>query len=149
MKPQNDRRKANPTPEEVADAIVAGINAERRKRNLKPLREESKLTRAARGHSEAMVRNDFFNHTDKQGRGPAERVSALGYRWRAVAENIAMNAGYGDPAKQAVEGWLKSPGHRANLLSPEFTETGVGVAFRPGGPGGGRWYFTQVFGRPM
>jgi uncharacterized protein YkwD len=148
MKRQNEtpKRPASPTPDQVAAAIVEAINNERRKRNLKPLREDPRLTQSARSHSEAMAKQGFFDHTDKQGRGPAERVTATGYRWRMVAENIAMNNGYKDPARSAVEGWMKSSGHRTNLLTPEFTDTGVGVARVPG-RNGDKWYFTQVFGK--
>ena len=61
--------------------------------------------------------------------------------WSAIAENIAYNAGYDDPAAFAVERWLLSTKHRENILRDEFTHSGIGVARAADG----RVYFTQVF----
>jgi uncharacterized protein YkwD len=147
------RRPAEITPETVAAKIVEGINAARKKKGLSPLKVEARLARAAQQHSDAMAKEDFFDHRDKRGRGPADRVDATGYQWRGVAENIALNSGYADPAPQAVEGWLRSTGHYKNLMNPDYTETGVGVARITRTDARTRrtmerWYFTQVFARP-
>jgi uncharacterized protein YkwD len=128
-------------------AILDGINAERKKEGLPPLRPVASLMRAARKHTERMVRQNFFDHEDPDGKNVAERVTAEGYRWSTVGENIAMNGGYRDATtagRVAVTGWMKSPGHRRNILNAAFTETGVGVVQK-----GDSYHYTQVFGRPQ
>lgn len=118
------------------------INAERRARGESSLVWDAELTRMARLHSENMARQNFFDHTDPQGQNMTMRASAGGVcGWRAIAENIAYNSGYDDPAAFAVERWMTSTKHRANLLREGFTHSGVGVARAADG----RVFFTQVF----
>jgi uncharacterized protein YkwD len=78
-----------------------------------------------------------FSHKDFD-----KRISAIGkeIRYRGAAENVAYNKGYSDPAQQAVQGWLKSPGHFANIKG-NFNVTGIGVARNSKG----EIYFTQIF----
>jgi uncharacterized protein YkwD len=61
----------------------------------------------------------------------------------SLAENLHRSFGYNDPAAVAVDGWLKSPGHRRNLLNPNFRLTGIGVARARDGT----WYAAQIFAR--
>jgi uncharacterized protein YkwD len=117
-------------------------NAERRARGESSLVWDAELTRMARLHSENMARQNFFDHTNPQGENMTMRARACGVcGWSAIAENIAYNSGYDDPAAFAVERWLASPKHRANMLRDGFTHSGVGVARAADG----RVYFTQVF----
>jgi uncharacterized protein YkwD len=118
------------------------INAERRARGESSLVWDAELTRMARLHSESMARQNFFDHIDPQGQNMTMRARACGVcGWSAIAENIAYNSGYDDPASFAVERWVASPKHRANLLRQGFTHSGVGVARAADG----RVFFTQVF----
>ncbi|HEY1404267.1 MAG TPA: CAP domain-containing protein [Pyrinomonadaceae bacterium] len=118
------------------------INAERRARGESTLAWDADLTRMARLHSENMARQNFFDHIDPQGQNMTMRARACGVcGWSAIAENIAYNSGYDDPAGFAVERWLTSSKHRANLLREGFTHSGVGVARAADG----RVFFTQVF----
>jgi uncharacterized protein YkwD len=118
------------------------INAERRERGESVLVWDAELTRMARLHSENMARLNFFDHIDPQGQNMTMRARACGVcGWSAMAENIAYNSGYDDPAAFAVERWMTSPKHRANLLRQGFTHSGVGVARAADG----RIFFTQVF----
>lgn len=94
------------------------------------------LATAARLHSEDMAQNDFFSHTGSDGSSVGQRVTRQGYAWGTVGENISTR---GTP-QEVVDGWLRSPGHCENIMSPDFTEMGAGVA-------GGKW--TQVFARPL
>ncbi|GAB4453188.1 MAG: hypothetical protein OHK0029_05480 [Armatimonadaceae bacterium] len=135
--------KTDARTEELVQEVHDRINQERKKQNRPPLTLNDRLNAAARKHSERMAKEQFFDHTDKRGDGPAERVNQERYQWVRVGENIAMNSGYKNPAEQAVAGWMKSPGHRRNILDGEFTETGIGIAYR-----GKAIYFTQVFARP-
>jgi uncharacterized protein YkwD len=61
--------------------------------------------------------------------------------WSAIGENIAFMKGFDNPVRTAVEKWLLSPGHKRNLLNPDWTETAIGLAVSPDG----KYYFTQVF----
>jgi uncharacterized protein YkwD len=118
------------------------INAERRSRGESVLVWDAELTRMARLHSENMARQNFFDHVDPQGQNMTMRARAGGVcGWRAIAENIAYNSGYDDPAAFAVERWMTSSKHRANLLRQGFTHSGVGAARAADG----RVFFTQVF----
>ena len=118
------------------------INVERRARGEAELVWDAELTRMARLHSERMAEQDFFNHTDPDGRDTVARAHDFGISgWHALAENIAYNAGDSDPAGFAVEHWLRSPKHRDNILRDGFTHSGLGVATAADG----RVFFTQVF----
>ncbi len=105
-----------------------------------PLTWNCQLADAARVHSQDMSGNNFFSHTGSDGLKVSDRVTATGYSWRAVGENIA--AGYSDES-QTVTALLGSPGHCANIMNPDFREFGSAVAFtdRVVYPS----YWTQVF----
>jgi len=108
-----------------------------------PVRWNGLLARASLLHSEDMARNNYFSHSGRDGSSPAQRVERVGYRYRATGENIA--AGQPNP-EDAVAGWIKSPGHCANLMNPAFTEMGAGVAIDRASEMGVYW--TQAFGAP-
>jgi len=117
------------------------INAERANYNLPPLAWDGQLCRVARGHSENMGRRNFFDHEAPDGSSLLDRVSASGVVWRSLGENIAYNQGQVDPVRVAVEQWLQSPKHRANIMRAKYTHTAVGVARTADG----RVYLTQIF----
>ncbi len=106
-----------------------------------PLAWNERLAAAAPAHSRDMAEHDYFDHVDPAGGAVAERASQQGYRWRFVGENIA--AGQGSP-EQVVAGWLASPGHCANIMSPDFDEMGAAYAVNP--KAAMDIYWTQVFG---
>jgi len=122
-------------------------NDERQKQNLPLFKLNSKLCQAAQIHSQHMAEGDFFAHRSKDKSTPADRVSAVGYHWSQVAENIA--AGSRTP-EEVVTGWLNSRGHRANILNPKLQEIGIGVCYLAHDPGKVtyHYYWTQVFGTP-
>ncbi|MGW3560411.1 sigma-70 family RNA polymerase sigma factor [Streptomyces sp. NPDC000963] len=122
----------------VEEQVIALVNAERAKEGCGPVTGNSLLARAAQGHSDDMAARDFFDHTNPDGAGPGERVTATGYGWSTYGENIAMGQ---RTAEQVMESWMNSPGHRANILNCSFKELGVGLHTGDGGP-----YWTQVFG---
>jgi len=135
-------RMTSIAPTSMEQRAFALINAQRQARGEAPLVWDAELTRVARLHSDNMAQQNFFDHTDPQGRNAAMRARATGVRdWSALAENIAYNSGYDDPAAFAVERWLLSAKHRANILRDEFTHSGIGVARAADG----RVFFTQVF----
>jgi len=108
-----------------------------------PLRWNPALANAALAHSQDMASRDFFAHTAPGGGSLAERVAKQGYGWSRIGENIAAGAG---SVSQAMQGWLASPGHCANLMNPEFTELGAAYALNPRSTHS--LYWTQVFGLP-
>ena len=123
---------------------TALINAERAARGIAALHHDDLLRIVARAHSEDMVARSFFSHVNPDGDDPFDRMRAVGISFQRAGENIAWNRGYADPAMVAVNGWMNSDGHRANILDDRFTATGMGVAEGDDG----RWYFTQVFTLP-
>jgi uncharacterized protein YkwD len=135
-------------PENVPDfvrQVVDLTNQFRAKNGLAPLTLNSKLNAAAQVHSKNMAVQDFFGHQGMDGSSEGDRVSQEGYNWRNLAENIA--AGRKTP-KQVVEGWIKSPGHRLNILNPKVKDIGVGYFFLANDTGKTNYndYWTQVFG---
>ncbi|MFJ8794442.1 CAP domain-containing protein [Streptomyces sp. NPDC102462] len=130
------------TPEDLARTradVVELTNRERGRARLAPLAVDGWLTAAAQAHSADMVARDFYSHTSPEGTQPWDRAAAAGSRRRTIGENIACGQ---RSAAEVVEGWMNSPGHRANILKPDFTHIGVGFV------GGGRTgtYWTQLFG---
>jgi uncharacterized protein YkwD len=118
------------------------VNRERAARGAGRLVWDDGLASMARQHSENMARQNFFSHTDRTGRDTAARAAECGVcGWSALAENIAYNQGYDDPAAFAVERWMTSAKHRENILRAGFTHAGLGVAKSADGT----VYFTQVF----
>ncbi|MEV0318239.1 CAP domain-containing protein [Streptomyces sp. NPDC050658] len=119
--------------------VLRLTNAERSAARLRPLSPDPLLTVAAQGHSADMVARAFYSHTSPDGGEPWHRASAAGSAHRAIGENIAC--GQRSP-QEVVDGWMNSPGHRANILKPSFTHLGVGFA----GGGSAGTYWTQLFG---
>ncbi len=131
-------------------AIVEMTNAFRQKNGLGAVTPEPKLANAARAFARYMARTGTFAH-EADGRRPAERVETAGYRICYVAENLALNqssAGFEtrDLARRMVEGWINSPGHRKNMLSPHANDIGVAIAQGP--ERDPKFIAVQIFGRP-
>ena len=120
--------------------ILKLINAEREKARLQPLTIDPKLNRAARSHSLNMAKQNTLSH-DLDGKGPAERMKDAGYQLRTYGENCGV--GSRTPI-QAVQMWMNSPPHKENILTAEFSESGIGIATGKGG----QKYYTQVFAIP-
>lgn len=117
-------------------------NTARLQNGLAPLRWAPELCRMARIHSENMVRLGFFAHETPDGLHLKDRAHLAGIpHFRVLGENIAYNQGYDDPGAFAVERWLISPGHRANILNSEFEQAAIGSFVAPDGT----VYLTQEF----
>lgn len=144
---------AVPLPTQAQEAeVLALVNAERELNGCPRLTVNERLERAAQRQADAMANDNFFAHIGPDGVKPSERVTDSGYRWMMTAENIA--AGYANP-ETVVRGWMSSPGHRSNILNCALTETGIAMTFQENDeafPGVGyayRYYWVQVFGKPM
>ena len=133
--------RATPTPITAQEAeTVRLINLERQKHGLGALAVNPTLTRIAREYSALMGRENFFSHYDKNGHDIGDRAKANDVRYRMLGENLFKSINAPAPVTLAVEGWMKSEGHRANILTPQYTQTGVGI-WRSGAT----YYFTQIF----
>ena len=118
------------------------LNAKRAEIGLSTLEWNSEIAELARKHSENMAGSKFFSHTDLDGRTVDERAERVGLvEWKAIGENIAYLRGHKNPALSAVENWMKSTGHRQNVLNETYNQSAVGVAVAADGS----YYFTQVF----
>lgn len=113
-------------------------------RPVAALAYDGRLHQAATAHSQDMAARNYFSHTGADGSSPGQRVSAAGYTWNAVGENIA--AGYGTVAA-VMAGWASSPGHCANIMSPNYTQLGI-ACVSGGGSSTFRNYWTMNLARP-
>jgi uncharacterized protein YkwD len=118
------------------------VNAERIRHGESPLVWDEDLCRLAREHSSNMAEKRFFDHVTPDGRDMVARARSQGIRgWHALAENIALNQGFDDPAGLAVERWMQSTKHRTNILYAAFNRSAIGIARAADGT----IYLTQDF----
>lgn len=116
------------------------INNIRKKHGLCPLKNWTQLANCAREHSQNMASGKTsFGHNGFEERAKAMQKQA---NLSSFAENVAYSYNYADPVKVAVDGWMKSPGHRENILG-DFEESGIGVAISSDG----KFYATQLFAK--
>jgi len=114
--------KAEPAPELEARMLDL-VNAERAKQGLKPLRADPELTQVARAHSRDMFERAYFSHVTPEGRELSHRMRQAKLGYLAAGENLAL----APTLAGAHQGLMNSPGHRANILRPQFGRAGIGV----------------------
>lgn len=114
------------------------VNAERTKRGLSPLTLDAKLCNVATKKAEDMATKNYFDHTSPTYGSPFDMMRQFGVSYQAAGENIAK--GQTTP-QEVMNSWMNSSGHRANILSSNFTKLGVGVAK----DSNGRLYWSQMF----
>lgn len=125
--------------------IVQLTNVERKKVGAKELTVNSKLAQAAQQKGQDMLANQYFAHISPSGVTPWFWMKKVGYSYSVAGENLAID--FVD-AENVVTAWLNSPTHKANMLSKEYTETGVAVvtgAFE----GGTSIIVVHMFGLPL
>lgn len=136
---------------DAVQSVLSAVNTARAKAGCAPLRTDPALMAAAKGHAKAMAEQNFFGHAGKDGSRFSSRIRVQGYSFGAAAENIAAGQ---KTAGQVMQSWLKSAGHRRNILNCRMTETGIAVVYQPGDmPLRGsryplRYYWVQVFAAP-
>ncbi len=137
---------------QVAAQVLARVNAARAQPRrcgdqamaaAPPLGLNSRLSAAAQAHADDMARRSYFSHTGRDGSEVGTRATRSGYAWRQIGENIAAGQ---MRAEEAVDGWLKSPGHCVNLMRPQYTE--MGLAYTVNLASENSIYWVQVFGTP-
>lgn len=139
-KPSDSKTTQKPKDEfaDLRDEVVTIVNDERAAAGCGAVTSNGKLVAAATGHSRDMADNGYFDHTSQDGRSFTDRARAQGYQ-SAIGENIA----YGQTSAASVmDAWMKSDGHRANILNCDAKVIGMGVAKN----GDGTLYWTQMFG---
>jgi uncharacterized protein YkwD len=122
--------------------ILELTNEARAKEKLPALKVNATLVKVARAHSANMAKQHKLEH-ELDGKSPADRVEKAGYDYRAMGENIAV----GDKRvkiDRIFKGWMDSKEHREHILSPKFTEIGIGIA---PDDAKGEVYYTQEFGK--
>jgi uncharacterized protein YkwD len=130
----------------VQDQLVQLCNEARIVAGVATLQADQRLQPVAQGHAEAMARDAYLDHVDRQGRGVGERLMAAGFIYRWAGENISAGK---DNIVDVFHWWMTSDGHRANILKPEYTLTGAGYAFVQNDARQFHHYWVQVFASPL
>ena len=131
---------AIPHDPDLIHSVLDAHNAERIRKRLPPLVLNPQLTQAAEEHAADMARRGKMTHRGGDGSSPFDRIEQVHYSFEAAAENVA----YGfDRVEEVMAGWMRSPGHRRNILGP-YTEIGVGRVIAPAGTS----YWCVTFGNP-
>jgi uncharacterized protein YkwD len=116
---------------EVKRSTLCLLNKQRRMHGRRALNANRALARAARRHARDMVRRNYFSHTSPTGASFVDRIMRQDYvdpgeGW-TLGENLAWGSYQLATPKSIVRSWMHSPGHRANILSTDFREIGIGV----------------------
>jgi uncharacterized protein YkwD len=129
-------------PNDIEKRAFEQTNRVRVQNGLPPLTWDADVCLMARIHSESMSRQQYFSHVTPEGLRLRDRAKVVGIlHYSVLGENIAYNQGYDDPGAFAVERWMASEKHRANILSPEFRAMAIGSFVASDGS----VYLTQTF----
>lgn len=137
------------TGEELTQTKVFALtNSARAKEGLPALRYNTRLAAIAEAKAVDMIHKQYFAHASPEGIDVSALAEKYGYAYRYVGENLALGDFTG--SDHVVTGWMNSPGHRANIVSPNYTEIGI-AALRGYWNAEGRevWFAVQEFGDPM
>jgi uncharacterized protein YkwD len=139
--------------ERIEAATLCLVNVQRARHGERALRPNADLNRSAAAHSEDMVARNYFDHTSPAGETVLDRIKASTYlpprAGYILGENIALGTMQLATPAAIVDSWMKSPGHRANILNGDFRDSGLGVVARAprrysqGQPGA---TYTEQFG---
>lgn len=120
---------------QMAQQVIELTNNERRKNGLPPLNADASLSSVAQTKTNDMNAKHYFSHTSPTYGSPFDMMRDFGVTYRSAGENIAMGQ---TTAQQVVTAWMNSEGHRKNILSPNFTNIGVGYTSNGN-------YWSQMF----
>jgi uncharacterized protein YkwD len=129
------------------EQMLDSVNSIRAEKSLTPLKICRPLVKAAQNYAKKMALQDFLDHTGKDGSTPGSRIQKAGYDWvnsrkgSMIAENIAAGQ---NSVLEVMRGWSKSRSHYKNMMTPEFTHVGFGVAINPNSKY--KKYWVQNFG---
>jgi uncharacterized protein YkwD len=99
------------------------VNKERTKRGLQPVKADAEMTTVARAHSKDMFARGYFSHYTPEGKDPFDRMKAANVKFIAAGENLAL----GQTLAICHQGLMNSPGHKANILRPNYGRLGIGI----------------------
>lgn len=116
----------------VRAAVLCLINRERAEHGLSPLTTSRRLEAAAEGHSAELISADYFAHVSPAGETPVDRIRKTGFIpgpsvGYVIGENLAWGTYTLSTPQSIVSAWLASPGHLANILESQYTQTGIGI----------------------
>jgi uncharacterized YkwD family protein/spore coat assembly protein SafA len=134
-----------PNLEDIKNAenqVITLVNIQRTNMGLPKLSTNWQLSRIPRYKSQDMINKNYFSHISPTYGSPFNMMENFGLKFSSAGENIAM--GQQTPAA-VVNSWMNSPGHRANILNPSYTQIGVGLAKNKNGT----CYWTQMFIKPL
>lgn len=120
--------------------VIELVNAERNKAGLRSLKHDKKLSEMAREKARDMVVHRYFSHKSPNYGSPFNMMKKFGISYHCAGENIA--SGYNSP-ETVIQGWMNSPGHRANIMKPLYLHIGVGYFYT--NIGLYNHYWTQEF----
>ncbi|MDT8903694.1 CAP domain-containing protein [Anaeroselena agilis] len=108
---------------------LALLNADRAKNGLSPVRANTRLAALAGDYAQDMINRNYFAHNNPEGQSPFDRMRARGISFGYAGENLAINTS----VAAAEQAFMNSPGHRANILNPHYTQVGIGVRYSRSG----------------
>jgi uncharacterized protein YkwD len=116
----------------VRAATLCLVNQERARNGRVPLTPNPDLEQAAEGHCAELIADDYFAHISPSGETPVQRIEGTGYVpgpsvGYVIGENLAWGTLSLSTPQAIVSAWIASPGHLANILEAQYTETGIGV----------------------
>jgi uncharacterized protein YkwD len=136
--------------EQIRAAVLCLHNRIRQQHNLPLLKDNTKLRKAAVGHSADMVDEGYFDHTTPSGTGFVDRILGAGYAKRndawTLGENLAWGTGDLSTAAGVMDAWMASSGHKANILKRSYREVGIGIRIGVPKDAGVGATFTADFG---
>jgi uncharacterized protein YkwD len=118
--------QASPYDQYIRDDLIKELNKQRRENgNLHPLNIQTNLNNSSDWYADYMANNNWFSHTEPNGRTATQRIADFGYTGTGVVTGENIAAGYWS-VEEVVEAWMNSPGHRANILDSDYCEIGIG-----------------------
>ncbi len=130
---------------QVQSEMLARLNEERINEGFAPLVLSTLLNKAAQNHTNDMLNRSYYAHESPEGLTSHDRIKAVGYVPSFTGENIAKGQ---FSVQEVMDSWMDSPAHRANIMSPNFTQVGFGLSFGAN-QNGFEIIWGQNFGRPM
>ena len=142
---QGDMQPNIPQEPLTKDAIIQLTNDTRIYHRHTPLTENQLLNSIAEERVRDMFRRQYIAHVSPIGEQASDYAQKVGYQYKIIAENIASGNFLNN--QKIIDGWMQSPGHRENMLSPDIKD--IGAAIEKGQfKGGNTWIAVQIFGTP-
>ena len=136
----------SPTSLLTKEGVFEWTNSRRKEGGVPLLVENENLNIAAKAKVQDMFEKQYFAHVSPLGKGAGDLAEKAGYKFISIGENLALGNFEND--EQLVQGWMDSPGHRANILNGGYSEIGIAVG-KGVFEGRQTWLAVQIFGKPL